>query len=146
MPVQVTVASFTLPDQRFHNLATEADSLGYKFVNKFQHRWKHNLSRYDRDGEKLLEISNGNTIVAFGSLCIDPYADDPSIGRVRHIYVMSAFRKLGYGRLLLETLLEGPHPFSRIRLRAGDETASAFYDSIGWVRSNDEDATHEAPL
>ena len=144
--VAVTVSKFTLPDQGFHNLAAEANSRGFNFVNKFQYRWEHNLCRFDRDGEKLLAISNGNTIIAFGSLCIDPYADDITIGRVRHIYVMSAYRKLGYGRLLLETLIEQPHPFSCIRLRAGDEVAAAFYDSIGWLRTDDQDASHQAPF
>ena len=97
---------------------------------------------FDKPGEKLLAIKHDHQIVAFGGICFDPYSDEPNAGRIRHLYVLDAWRGKGCGRVLVTELTQPPHPFTKIRLRT-DDAAAKFYERLGWVKCDAENATHE---
>ena len=134
--------SFTPLDPSFNTLITEADQQGHGFGGRFANRWKSGDFLFDRPGEKLLAIKQDQQIIAFGGICFDPYSNEPNAGRIRHLYVLDAWRGRGCGKILVTTLVQPPHPFSKIRLRT-DEIAAQFYERLGWVKCDAENATHE---
>jgi GNAT superfamily N-acetyltransferase len=133
---------FTPNDPSFKALINESEAQGSNFVGRFANRWKSGDFLFDKPDEKLLAIKHDQQIIAFGGLCFDPYSDEPNAGRIRHLYVLDAWRGKGCGRVLVTELTQPPHPFTKIRLRA-DETAARFYEHLGWVKCNAENATHE---
>ena len=133
---------FTPNDPSFKKLISEADSEGYSFVGRFAARWISGEFQFAKPDEKLLAIKTDKQIVAFGGICFDPYTDEPNAGRLRHLYVLNAWRGKGYGQTLVSTLTKQPHPFTKIRLRT-DDIASKIYERLGWVKCDAENATHE---
>ena len=133
---------FTPLDPSFDALITESEKQGYGFVARFAARWKSGAFLFDKPSEKLLAIKRGQQIIAFSGICFDPYSDEPNAGRIRHLYVLDAWRGKGCGRALVTELTHQPHTFTKIRLRA-DEVAAKFYERLGWVRCDAENATHE---
>ncbi len=53
----------------------------------------------------LLTASVQGVIVGIGGLNQDPYFNNPKVGRLRHLYVESGWRKRGVGRLLVTQLI-----------------------------------------
>lgn len=133
---------FTPNEPSFDNLIAEATSQGHGFVARFATRWQSGDFLFDKPGEKLLALRDNQKIIAFSGICIDPYSDDPTAGRIRHLYVLNDWRNQGLGRVLVETLIQPPHPFCAIRLRA-DDIAAKFYERLGWVKTDAPNATHE---
>lgn len=132
----------TLPAVGMEDLVREATDEGHSFVGRFVARWESGQNRFDRPGEAILGLWQGERLIAFGGLNIDPYCDDPKVGRLRHLYVAQAHRGVGHAQRLIHALLEPPLPFQRIRLRAGSPQALQFYDKIGWQRCDEADASH----
>ena len=135
-------APFTPNDPSFGTLITESEKQGFRFVGRFAARWKAGEFLFDKPGEKLLAIRHDQQIIAFSGICCDPYSDEPKAGRIRHLYVLDAWRGKGCGRILVTELTRQPHNFTKIRLRA-DEVAAKFYEHLGWVKCDAENATHE---
>lgn len=134
---------FTPDDSSFGMVISEAESQGFGFVGRFAARWISGEFLFDRPGEKLLAIRQSQQIIAFGGICFDPYSSDRKAGRLRHLYVLNEWRSQGYGASLISALIRPPHPFSAIRLRAGDEASAEFYEALGWVKSLENNTTHE---
>ena len=134
--------SFTPDEPSFETLITEATSQGHGFVGRFAARWKSGEFLFKQPGEKLLALRDNGKIIAFGGVCFDPYNDDLTAGRLRHLYVLRAWRGKNCGKILVEALVQPPHPFSVIRLRT-DEIAACFYENLGWVKTDASNATHQ---
>lgn len=74
---------------------------------------------------------------------MDPYVEDPSVGRVRHVYVAKAHRSFGVGRMLLQKIIEKAHGnFNTLRLRTHNPQAVKFYLSLGFALEVNADASH----
>ncbi len=141
--------------QRFESLPEDIQSLlrvsreeGHELVERLIDDWADGSNRFDRPGEVALEARLDSRLVGVGGLNQDPYLDDPSVGRIRHVYVSPDARGLGVGRVLVMSLVEYARGrFSRVRLRTGPTGASGFYLRLGFDESPDEaDATHQMPL
>jgi GNAT superfamily N-acetyltransferase len=66
-------------------------------------------------------------------LSIDPYLDDPRVGRVRNVYVLAARRGDGIGRRLVEeAIARARGRFDRLRLRAEEPGPARLYESLGF--------------
>jgi GNAT superfamily N-acetyltransferase len=83
-------------------------------------------------------------VVGVCGLNVDPYAAEPRVGRVRHLYVLSGQRRLGVGRRLVSEVIEAARGrFDRLRLRTENPGAAQFYEAIGFRSSGATDnSTH----
>jgi ribosomal protein S18 acetylase RimI-like enzyme len=93
-------------------------------------------------GEALLGAFQANRIIGIGGLTHDPYSDDPTTGRVRHLYVMPEWRRRGVGAsLLAEIERHAQSNFSSLVLRTDTKNAASFYESLGYERSTEAKTT-----
>lgn len=65
------------------------------------------------------------------------------VGRVRHLYVLAAYRRLGAGRQLVEQVLDAARGrFERLRLSTQNPAAARLYERLGFERRAAADHTH----
>ncbi|MCB2056864.1 MAG: GNAT family N-acetyltransferase [Novosphingobium sp.] len=147
MASDLEVAPISGMDDDIAVLIEEAGSAGFPFMETLRREWVSGENRFDAPGECYLAIYRHGEMVAAGGLNRDPYADDPAIGRIRHVYVRKAARRTGAGRHLLERLVaHAGTTFTRLRLRTRTAEGAAFYETIGFERCGDETATHVLDL
>jgi GNAT superfamily N-acetyltransferase len=128
-------------------LRSNAHSEGFAFVERLAADWETGTNRFDKPGEKLLGAFLGEQLVGVGGLNREPYDPPPSRGRLRHLYVLKAFRGHGIARALVTHLLEAAEPtFNEVRLRTASADAAAFYEHLGFQRSPISTATHVRQL
>ena len=109
--------------------------------------WEKGANRFDLPGEILLMVCEGPDAIAVGGLNIDPYTDEPGIGRIRHVYVALQARGTGVGAGLVSILVEhGRKSFHRVRLRTVTEDGSRFYEALGFDQTDEANATHSLEL
>jgi GNAT superfamily N-acetyltransferase len=66
-------------------------------------------------------------------LNLDPYAAEATVGRVRHLYVLRAYRRLGFGRRIVEEIIEAARGrFERLRLSTANPEAARLYERLGF--------------
>jgi ribosomal protein S18 acetylase RimI-like enzyme len=71
-------------------------------------------------------------------LNVDPYADDPRTGRVRHLYVMVAHRRSGIGEQLIADVVEAANGrFARLHLLVPNPHAARLYERMGFRRADE---------
>ena len=90
-----------LPAEALAPLVAESEQAGLRFVRRLAEEWAGGRNRFDRPGEACFAALVDGRMVGVCCLNVDPYATDPAVGRVRHLYVLSAYRKLGVGRRLV---------------------------------------------
>src|SRR5688500_12943140 len=83
----------TLPDAALAPLVEESLTEGVSFVERLVREHRDGTNRFDRAGEVLFGATIGERLVGVCGLNRDPYLDDPRAGRVRHLYVLSAYRR-----------------------------------------------------
>jgi GNAT superfamily N-acetyltransferase len=127
----------------FEALRVDARAEGCNFVEKLAEQWESGENRFDAPGEIFLAHVDRGRIVAVGGLNRDPYAGDPSMGRIRRVYVRPAWRKRGIGEALVAALIaEARESFTSVRLRAMNPEAARLYEKLKFVRIDDPNATH----
>lgn len=126
-------------------LLDAARAEGHSLVQRLVDEWEDGSNRFDHAGEVALEARLGSGLVAIGGLNVDPYIDDPSVGRIRHVYVVPKARDAGVGRSLVRALVDHARTvFSRVRLRTVTPDGTAFYIALGFeVLTSEDDATHQ---
>ena len=110
--------------------------------------WRSGADRFARPGERAyIAIVDGEVIGVCG-LNIDPYIDDPLVGRVRRLYVAVSHRRASIGSMLVDRIVADANGvFSRLRLRTHSPAAAAFYRMRGFTDvSGDEYCTHQKVL
>lgn len=136
------------PDESgFDALQADCGADGKRIATRFVENWQSGSNRLDRPGELLLGARLDGQLVGFCGRNIDPYANDPAAGRVRHLYVSTTCRRHGIGSALVNAVIDGAaHSFSHLNIRA-PETAFAFYEALGFLRVTDEETvTHRLRL
>jgi GNAT superfamily N-acetyltransferase len=124
-------------------LITEAEGDGHRFVRRLLAEWESGTNRFDGAGELLLGAFVGDRLVGVGGLNRDPYADEDGIGRLRHVYILSAAHRLGVGSSLVRRMLfEASTTFRIVRLRTTTAEAAAFYRHLGFEDVKEDAATH----
>ena len=105
------------------------------FVQRFFDNWVSQFNRFDREGEILLTAKDSDRVIGLCGLNIDPYCSTP-IGRVRHLYVLSSYRRQGIGTRLIEKIIRQAKPhFTMLNLRTHNPQADKFYLARGFQRS-----------
>jgi len=131
------------PTDRLAALLAESEQQGFRFVRRLVEEWESGANRFDRPGEALFVARVGNDVVGVCGLHVDPYADDPKIGRVRHLYVLVPHRRSGVGEQLVADVLETARGrFERLQLRTTNATAARLYERLGFRRTAARDHTH----
>jgi GNAT superfamily N-acetyltransferase len=143
MPSEFEIHQLTSVEGPIVRLIDEANAAGFPFMDTLRREWEVRSNRFDRPGEVYLEVWRSGELVAAGGLNIDPYSSDPKTGRIRHVYVLAAARRHGAGQFLLSEIIRHARPiFNRLRLRTRTKEGAAFYEAIGFSRSDEDAATH----
>ena len=128
------ISRFEIFDASLAELKADAEGQGFRFVHRLEEDWFNGTNRFCGQGELLLGAFKDDRLVAVGGLNQEPYDPRPRRGRLRHLYVLSSFRRQGIGSALVRQLLEmAAADFDEIRLRTDSREAAAFYESIGFV-------------
>jgi len=137
-----------LPAAGFNLLQAESEQAGLRFLRRLADEWASGINRFDRPGEGLFAVRANGELVAVGGLNVDPYATAPRIGRVRHVYVLAAYRRRGIGRqLVTEIVVAARGRFDRLRLSTASPAAGRLYERLGFRPSSGEDhCTHVLEL
>ena len=94
------------PAERLDALIAESEHEGLGFVRRRAEEWTSGVNRFDRPGEVLFVARLAEQVVGVCGLNVDPYATGPNVGRVRHLYVLAARRRLGVGRRLVAEVVQ----------------------------------------
>jgi len=119
-------------------LLAESEQAGLGFLRRLADEWASGVNRFDRPGEALFGARVGRELIAVGGLNVDPYAAMPRVGRVRHLYVLSPWRRAGIGGRLVAEIVEAARGrFDRLHLRTQNPAAARLYERLGFVRRTD---------
>jgi GNAT superfamily N-acetyltransferase len=131
------------PDH-FDPLVAESECAGYGFVRRLADEWASGANRFDRPGEALFAARIDGRLVGACGLNVDPYTEAAGVGRVRHLYVLSAYRRLGVGGQLVARVMDAARGrFGRLRLSTQNPEAAQLYERMGFSRSTGApDHTH----
>ena len=120
---------------------------GHGLVERAVTGWADGSNRFDRNGEAFFLARDDWRVVGMCGLNVDPYLDDPRLGRIRHLYVDPQYRRRGIGSSLVESsLTAAAERFDRVRLRTFDLSAGRFYVSLGFKPVDEDAATHSLSL
>jgi ribosomal protein S18 acetylase RimI-like enzyme len=137
-----------LPAEQMSALVAESERAGLGFVRRLAEDWARGLNRFDRAGETLFGAWLASRLVGVCGLNIDPYTQQPGVGRVRHLYVLEAHRGQGIGGQLVRAVVEAARgPFDALRLRTDNAAAARLYESLGFRRqAGDGHCSHRMEL
>ena len=147
-PAIVVTRLSTSPSELLAPLLAESETDGLRLVRRLVDEWASGVTRFDQPGEALFIARVADRVVGVCGLSIDPCGAMPRVGRVRHLYVLRAQRRLGVGRqLMLEVLAAARRGFDVLRLRTTNPAAAALYEQLGFHRRDDvADCTHVLDL
>ncbi len=124
-------------------LLAESEQAGSLIVRRLVHEWASGANRFDRPGESLFAARIEGRLVGVCGLNIDPYSPELRLGRVRHLYVLSAYRRRGIGRqLVAEVIAAARGRFDHLRLSTGNPVAARFYEGLGFRVAEAAHCTH----
>jgi len=124
-------------------LLVESEQAGSLIVRRLVDEWASGANRFDRSGEALFAVRIEGRLVGVCGLNIDPYSAEPRLGRVRHLYVLSAYRRHGIGRqLVAEVIAAARGRFDHLRLSTGNLVAARFYERLGFRSAEAAHCTH----
>jgi GNAT superfamily N-acetyltransferase len=137
-----------LESESINHLAEESLSQGFRFVERLIQDYRQGLNCFDQSGEILLTALVQGAVVGIGGLNRDPYFNDSKIGRLRHLYVKSAWRRHGVGRLLVTQLIHKANQhYQLLTLRTDTPAADEFYQKLGFKTDPSwEHTTHHLQL
>jgi GNAT superfamily N-acetyltransferase len=137
-----------LPLDDLQPLLVESREQGFEFLDRLVAEYHSGANRFAGAGEALFGVYSDRRMIAIGGLNRDPYQPGGDTGRVRRVYVLTAWRRQGIGRFLVETIIdEAKLFFARLTLRTLHESAGEFYRAIGFqTEPKIEDATHHFVL
>ncbi|MBW4438435.1 MAG: GNAT family N-acetyltransferase [Pleurocapsa minor GSE-CHR-MK-17-07R] len=117
---------------------------GYTFIQKLWDEYDMGAMTFCENGAGLLGITDETQLIGIGGVHTDPYLQIPTIGRIRHVYVLAAHRRKGIGKQLIEGLIAHAAPqFMILTLRTQTEEGRNFYTALGFSEEpRFENATH----
>ena len=119
----------------------------FRAIVRLRDDWLAGENRFDDDGAALYE-ARSDRLVGIGGLNVDPYAGDPEVGRVRHLYVLPEARRRGVASAIVTHVVERARGcFGELRLRTYREDAAALYAFCGFrAVPGADDHTHVLDL
>jgi GNAT superfamily N-acetyltransferase len=137
-----------LPEEELNALAADSEQAGWRFLRRLSDDWAAGTNRFHQPGEALFAARVDGVLAGVGGLNVDPYAANPRVGRVRRLYVHTAYRRRGIGRRLVEAVIKrATGVFDSLRLRTENPEAARFYEALGFQPCADAtDCTHVLAL
>src|SRR5271155_2445404 len=130
----IQIQKIALPIPGIEQLHAQAKEDGYNFIDTLVDEWASGANRFQAPGEILCGHLDHGQLVAVGGLTIDPFTSESHTGRIRRVYVRSAWRNKGIGRALVSTLIEEARKnFRHVRLRAENASAARLYERMGFA-------------
>jgi ribosomal protein S18 acetylase RimI-like enzyme len=127
-----------LPSDRLAELLAASEQEGFRFLCRLVQEWADDTNGFSRPGEALFIASVSGRVVGICGINADPYTAERRVGRVRHFYVLPAFRRRGIGRRLIQEVITAARGmFDRLRLRTENPAAVRFYEALGFRLSPD---------
>ena len=125
-----------LPLESLAPLVEQSKRAGWRHLERLREDWASGRNRFCGHGEALFSGWDQDALVAIGGVNREPHANDPSVARLRRLYVHEGYRGRGYGALLVAQLVEHAKTYFReIRLGAGSADAAAFFELLGFASS-----------
>lgn len=124
-------------------LLQESESEGFGFIRRLVDDYASGVNRFDDPAEALYGAYCAG-LVGICGLNRDPYLSNPNVGRVRHLYVLHGYRRMGVGASLIEALIADARSHVRLLvLRTTNPEADRFYRAVGFsAGACFEQATH----
>jgi GNAT superfamily N-acetyltransferase len=130
----VQIQPIELPAPGIAELHEEAHRQGYAFIDTLVEEWASGENRFSAPGEALYGAVASGSLIAVGGLTIDPFVNDPYVGRIRRVYVRSEWRNRGIGKALMLALIDHARGhFATVRLRAENADAGRLYERLGFM-------------
>jgi len=124
-------------------LLAESEQAGSSIVRRLVDEWTSGANRFDHPGEALFALRIEGRLVGVCGLNVDPYSAEPRLGRVRHLYVLSAYRRRGIGRQLVARVIATARGrFDRLRLSTRNPEAAQLYERMGFGSAEAAHCTH----
>ncbi|SMQ79499.1 Ribosomal protein S18 acetylase RimI [Bacillus sp. OV166] len=130
-------------------LMKESNENGFRFTERLVNDFINGKNTFNQRGEGFYGVFNEEgVIIAIGGINIDPFANDPQIGRIRRFYVLKEYRRKGIGRFLINKILfDARKTFKEVVLHTETEDADQFYTSLGFSKSTSyQNSTHHIKL
>ncbi|WP_105663812.1 GNAT family N-acetyltransferase [Cronobacter dublinensis] len=143
----IAIRSVTPVGIDFDRLREESQALGFAMLDRLAVHWMDGSNAFSALGERLFGAFLGEALVGVGGLNRDPFDTHPRAGRVRHLYVSHAVRRVGVGNQLLKTITHhAHHAFDYLNIRA-PESAFSFYLQAGFLPvTHEPHITHRLTL
>ncbi len=126
-------------------LAAESEAAGLGGLSRLQAEQTENL--YQLPGEAFFTARISGELAGICGLNVCPYAGDPSVARLRRLYVAQQFRRQGIGRALVAAVIQAARPhFRELTVRMGNPSAAPFFAAMGFEESPSDFASHRLPL
>lgn len=114
-------------------LAQSAEADGFTMVRRLIDNFRNGSNQFDKVGEGLFFVRDGDALIGVGGVNVDPYYDDAEIGRIRHLFILPERRGEGIGRKIMQHIEQhAAQHFSRLQLFTPTVAASNFYEAIGY--------------
>jgi GNAT superfamily N-acetyltransferase len=123
----------------FQALVEESRVQGYWMLVRLADGWRGGGNRFRRRGEMLVGAWQDAVLAGVAGLNIDPYVEGRREGRVRHLYVGSAHRRQGVGRLLVGAIIDKARLYFPMLNARAPEAAFPFYEALGFKRVTGEE-------
>ncbi|MEM5672758.1 GNAT family N-acetyltransferase [Bacillus cereus] len=119
----------------FKYLVQESKEEGFNFLKKLINEYENELNTFNKSGECLYGIFQGEKLIGIGGLNVHPYTENNKIGRLRRFYIAKDYRRIGLGKLLLNKLLSHAEKYFKvvvyIQIR---NKVMYFYTANGFVK------------
>ena len=142
----VSIAPITPDAPSFPELRQLCSAEGHHMLERFERHWRNGSNGFNAPGEIALGAMLDDHLVGLCARNRDPYDRYQRAGRVRHLYVAPAVRRLGIGRLLVAAIAEGAAQwFDYLNTNCSPE-AAAFYEHLGFSPLAAPHMTHRLKL
>ncbi|MGG1721450.1 GNAT family N-acetyltransferase [Bacillus wiedmannii] len=116
-------------------LVQESKEEGFNFLIRLISEYENKINIFNKTGEYLYGIFQGEKLIGIGGLNEDPYSENNKIGRVRRFYIAKEYRRKGLGRLLLVRIIsDAKKHFNIVVLNTDTVQGDKFYTSSGFVK------------
>ena len=126
-------------------ILVESRLQGYRMIDRLIREWRTGENSFSKPNEAFFGYTAKGSVVGLGGINEEPYLGVPEYGRIRHLYVLKAWRRRGVGTEILKRIVEfGLQHYTLITLRTpSDTSADEFYERNGFVRNTSLDTiTH----